>query len=183
MPTRSEILKLDTPLTRAMPGAQFAECHQRIIPAERELVWQRFHQLTWSDLRVTKPLILLRGMSAAGETLVGAGPLATLTQDPPSYHLSANIARPWQLRPDVGPPVVSLAQFTEFGDPDWLKFASDFHFVALDAGRTLVRTVTLCEATSDTARRRFGPYWALIRGGSGLIRRDLLAALERRCRA
>jgi hypothetical protein len=53
----------------------------------------------------------------------------------------------------------------------------------LPGGRTFVETATLCEATDAVARRRFAVYWKGIRVFSGLIRRDILAALDRTVRA
>jgi len=45
-----------------------------------------------------------------------------------------------------------------------------------------VETATLCEPTDAAAARRFAGYWRGIRFFSGLIRQDILAALQRRVR-
>ena len=50
-----------------------------------------------------------------------------------------------------------------------------------DSGSRLV-TETRVESTDARARRLFALYWLVIRLGSGLIRRDLLRAVRRRCR-
>jgi len=76
--------------------------------------------------------------------------------------------------------VTSLEQLRAFDDGGWLKYGMEWVLSPVAGERTLVETVTLCEATDPAARRRFGAYWGLIRPFSGLVRRDILAALARR---
>jgi len=47
-------------------------------------------------------------------------------------------------------------------------------------GGTRLSTETRCRATDARSRITFALYWALIRIGSGLIRRETLAAIARR---
>jgi hypothetical protein len=44
----------------------------------------------------------------------------------------------------------------------------------------VLSTETRVGAMDGASRARFALYWALIRGGSGLIRRDVLSAVARR---
>jgi hypothetical protein len=55
-----------------------------------------------------------------------------------------------------------------------------FAFIDRADGTTLAETETRVAATDPTARRGFGRYWLVIRGFSGLIRRDWLRAVARR---
>ena len=48
---------------------------------------------------------------------------------------------------------------------------------------TALHTETRVLATGRRARRAFGAYWLVIRGGSGLIRREMLRAVARRAEA
>lgn len=41
-------------------------------------------------------------------------------------------------------------------------------------------TITRVNGTDQASSRKFAPYWAIIRGPSGLIRRSWLAAIDRR---
>ncbi len=112
--------------------------------------------------------------------LSGAHPDVTLLRtDPPSYAVAADIGRPWQLRPELGPTPATMQDLIELSEPGWLKYGMDFALHALDPGRIRVTTTTLCEPTGEAARRRFRPYWTLIRPFSGLIRRDMLQAVAR----
>ncbi|MGH3447430.1 MAG: hypothetical protein ACRDP4_07380, partial [Nocardioidaceae bacterium] len=61
------------------------------------------------------------------------------------------------------------------------KYGMEMLLVPLSGGRTLVETATICEATDVRARRRFGAYWSLIRVFSGVVRRDMLAGIQRKC--
>ncbi len=69
--------------------------------------------------------------------------------------------------------------FAAFNEPGWVKVGIDFRLIP-ERGGTRLRTETRCKATDGRARIVFGMYWVLIRAGSGLIRRETLAAVCRR---
>ena len=186
MTTRIEILKRGTPLAQALPNAQFAEWHSRVLGATPERAWDALHELRWTDLRLTRPLMTIR-MGAATRSLnrrlvEAPSPAAPVHEDPPHASVSGMIGKPWRIRPIVGPAMTGLDQLREFNEPGWLKFGMEWVLTPLPGGRTFVETATLCEATDAGARRRFAAYWALIRVFSGFIRRDILASMERKLR-
>ena len=55
-----------------------------------------------------------------------------------------------------------------------------FSFAPLDASRTLLTTQTRVLCADAAARRRFLPYWFVIKPASGLIRRAIYASCEKR---
>jgi hypothetical protein len=55
----------------------------------------------------------------------------------------------------------------------------DFRVRAIDAGHCELSTETRVLCADDATRRKFLPYWAVIRPGSGLIRRAMLRAIRR----
>ena len=55
----------------------------------------------------------------------------------------------------------------------------NFHLRALDAGTCELTTETRVLCADAATRRRFLPYWTLIRPGSGLIRHSMLRAIRR----
>jgi hypothetical protein len=67
-----------------------------------------------------------------------------------------------------------------FAEPGFVKAALTFRFIGRADGTTLAETDTRVAATDPAARRGFGRYWLLVRGFSGLIRRDWLRAVARR---
>ena len=173
-----------TTLAEALPGSRFSERHTLDIAASPEQVWSALTALRWNDLRVTTPLMLLRGLGRASETgeqrVLDLGPVRQLRLESPRYAATAMVGRPWQLRPEPGPEVGNLQDVADFGEPGWLKYGMDFSLEELPTGHTRVATTTMCEPTDESARRRFRPYWLLIRPFSGLIRRDMLHAIARR---
>ncbi len=171
-----------SPLARILPGAPFTEWHTGVVEAPIERVWDALHHLCWSDLRVTKPLLLARGFGAGG--LMDEGCLETfwrvaaVEEQPPRDTLFALVGKPWTLR-GGSRPTASVAEVMAFGEPGWLKYGMEWRLTPLVGDRTFVETSTLCLPTDARAHRRFAAYWALIRVGSGLIRRDMIAALRR----
>lgn len=173
-------------LAEALPAAEFVEHHSRVIDASPEHVWSALSATKWSDLRWTRGLIALRGLgssSASERSILERGPVVVVQRDEPGYVAGVRIARPWKAVPDIGPTVASLGELAQYRAPGWIKFGMDFTLQPLPGGRTRLSTSTLCEPTDEHARRRFARYWRVIAPFSGLIRRDLLCAVERRAYA
>lgn len=183
MPSRSWILARNTPLTRALSGAHFVEYHCAAVDCAPAQAFEAFHKMTWNELRIGRTLLMIRGFGLIGEALrrpivAPPSPAAPVHEEPPSYTTSAMIGKPWLPVP-ASRPVGSLADVAEFHAPGWLKYGMEWSFTGTDDGRTLVETATLCEATSRQAAVLFGVYWVVIRGFSGLLRKEMLAALAR----
>lgn len=71
------------------------------------------------------------------------------------------------------------ADFTERGPlPGTARGVWNFSFTSLGDARTRVATETRVLCADASTRRRFLPYWLLIRAGSGLIRRAMLRLLR-----
>ena len=184
MLTRTSPLKRTTPLSLALPGAQFGEWHSRVIPADPDRVWAALDSVRVRELTITGPLLRLRTggrTGGIGEQRIRdlPSPEAPLLVEPPRVAAGGLVGMPWRLRPTVGPRLGSLEDLRAFTEPGWLKYGMEWLLTPLPGGGTLLETSTLCEATDAGARRRFRPYWLLIRAFSGLIRRDMLHAIER----
>ena len=63
--------------------------------------------------------------------------------------------------------------------PGGVRVVVNMRVQPLADGGTLLSTETRAAANDAGARRRFAIYWAVIRAGSGLIRRDILRAIAR----
>lgn len=167
-------------LTQVLPEATFVERHDRIIDAAPEQIWSALTALSWSDLRVTLPLILIRTggrARAARVPMLARGPVDEIAAEPPRCWIGARIGKPWQPRPEFVPGPLTLDEIVAFAEPGWLKYGMEFQLHPLPDGRTTVTTTTRCVATDEAARRRFARYWGVIRPFSGLVRRDMLHAL------
>jgi hypothetical protein len=167
-------------LAEVLPDATFTERHDRVIDAAPDRVWQALTALSWSDLRLTLPMIAIRTggrARAAKAPMLARGPVDEIASEPPSCWIGARIGKPWQPRPEFVPGPLTVDEIVAFDQPGWLKYGMDFRLDALHDGRTLVTTTTRCAATDEQARRRFARYWRVIRPFSGLVRRDMLHAL------
>ncbi len=172
---------MPTLLEQAMPLYHFHERHSRWIDAEPARVWQVLSTLTLDQLTLTRPLMSMRRLgrrsSMTSKPLFTDGPVRMLELAPPTYAVGGAVTRAWHLHPprrDVG----SLEEFIRFEEPGWVKYLTDFNLQSGEGGVRLT-TETRCRATDRRARRLFALYWALIRPGSGLIRRDMLATVAR----
>jgi hypothetical protein len=89
------------------------------------------------------------------------------------------VAQFWKLRPQQADGITDAASFHAFAEPGWAKAVTTF-IVTPDGDGSLLTTTTAVAPTDPAARRAFARYWLLIRGPSGLIRREWLAAIARR---
>ncbi len=170
-------------LAEALPDAPFAERHERVLHAPPEQIWSDLMNLRLTDLSISRLLVVARYLGrtrAEPVPMVQHGPVVALLVEPGRRWVGGRIAQPWRLRPRAAPDPTDLNELAAFSEPGWLKLGMEFVLEPVDADRTKITTSTLCAPTDESARRRFRPYWWLIRPFSGLIRRDLLAALARR---
>lgn len=182
--SRTDPLKLRT-LAAALPEAPFRERHDRVIDASPAAVWDALMALRWGDLRLTAPLLAVRGLAQPGagrRSVVHEGPVVGVHVEPEARWVGVRIGQPWRPVPTLAPDPAGLADLLAFDEPGWLKFGMEFVVQPIADGRTVLTTTTLCQATDETAHRRFARYWRLIEPFSGLIRIDMLAAVDRRCR-
>lgn len=168
-------------LDELLPAYDFRERHRRVIASEPERVWQALASVSMADLAATRVLMAVRGLGRTTPLqdmrLVDGGPLQVLASNPPRGLVAAAIGRPWQPRPNKVE-VASPEDFRAFDGAGWTKYVTDFRLTPVPSG-TVISTETRCLSTSRPARLAFGAYWLLIRPFSGLIRREMLAAVDR----
>ena len=180
-------------LDALLPQYDFSERHSRVIRREPRAVYDGFTALTLRELPVSGLLFAVRSLPARlagrrGLPSQSGVPLLdqfldsgfVLLVDVPGEELAAGgIGQMWRRGGRMVIPRDREA-FVAFAEPGFVKAALTFRFVDQADGTTLVETETRVAATDPTARRGFGRYWLLIRGFSGLIRRDWLRAVARR---
>ncbi|MDA8393046.1 MAG: hypothetical protein M0Z87_09690 [Actinomycetota bacterium] len=168
-------------LEQTIPVYHFHERHSRWIDTSPAKAWEALNTLTLEQPTVARPLVAIRHLgrtTSPAKPLLSDGPLQMLEMDAPTYAVGGAIARPWQRRPDRRD-ISTVSEFARFDEPGWTKYLADFRIESRDGGVQLI-TETRGYSTDDWARRRFTLYWTLIRPASGLIRRDMLATIERR---
>ena len=94
--------------------------------------------------------------------------------------VAGTFGRFWTLREQANMQApLGLEDFHAFERPGWAKAAMTLRIEPRDDGSSTLVTETRVLCMDERARRRFAPYWALIRAFSGLIRRDLLGGIAR----
>src|SRR5437899_3744653 len=173
-------------LDQAMPTWQFAEIHGRFIRAPEDRVWSALLGLRVRDVTVTRVLMRAR---AGRRNVMGDGDAVALDALGPgevarreNRELLLGLVIPLSsesrgrledlsmLRPQ------SIDELRADRGDGWAREGMDFRLFPLESGTRLL-TETRVAVSGERARRAFRIYWRAIRGGSGLIRRDLLRAV------
>ena len=171
-------------IDQVMPSFDRREVHRREVDAPPAAIWSALHDLGSYELRLMRALMGLRtlGRRRGGgdrpvlEGFRGLG-FRVVAEDPERELVAAGIGQFWKLSGGLRR-VEDGDQFARFEEPGYAKVAFNFR---LDGGE--LSTETRIGGTDDHARRRFGLYWTVVRPGSGLIRREWLAAIARRAQA
>jgi hypothetical protein len=183
---------MDSPLDRVLPQFAHRETHAVDVDASPEIVWAAIHEVTGTELPVTRMLTAIRGIGSHGarkpvlERFV-AGGFSLVLDEPPRAVALAAAGQPWKRRggerialPEAGQEV------SDFARPGFVLMATSFALEPLGGtggGRTRLTTETRVQPTDATAARSFRPYWWAIRAGSGVIRHELLRAIRRKAEA
>jgi hypothetical protein len=177
-------------LEAALPDFGWREYHETTIAAPPERVRDALLSLEISDLRLTAFLVAIRTLPTllTGRRPLGAGAGTLLEElgsagfvvlrDSESELVLGVVGRFWGLRA-TPLRLAGVQAFEEFAEPGYARAVWNFRFEPLENG-TRLSTETRIQATDAAARRAFGRYWRIIQPGSGLIRREMLAAVRRR---
>lgn len=189
-------------LDEVMASAPFHERHTRVVAAPIEDVWPHCLGVTAREIRTLGPLMTLRNLPALlrgrrGPSATAPQPLLDLfaadgfvilrrdaePKDGRAVVLFGAAGRFWSLTSSAPVPFDGPggpADFVAFDRPGVAKTVARLEAVDRGDGTTRIETETRVVGTDGPSTRRFGPYWAVIRLPSGLIRRSWLAAIARR---
>jgi hypothetical protein len=171
------------------PVYEFNEVHSIRVRAPRSLIYRSIKEVTAGEIALFRALTWIRRFGRAGPESIlnppGDEPLLAvatrtgflLLADDPERELAIGtvLIAPRGVRKPATP-----QQFKELAAPGAAKAVMNFHIEDAGGGAWLVSTETRVHATDASARRRFARYWAVIRLGSGFIRRMWLRAIKRR---
>lgn len=187
------------PFDEMLSSAPYSELHHRVVNAPIEHVWPHCLAVTDREVRTLGPLIALRGLPAritrkrslsttAPRPLVDVfarGGFMILRKDAAPIDGRASImlgaaGKFWSPRNNAPIAFDNPDAFLDFTEAGFAKTVARLDAVDLGDGTTRIETETLVGGTDAASTRKFGPYWAIIRLPSGLIRRSWLAAIDRR---
>jgi len=182
-----------------LPAAPYRELHHRNVSAPITEVWPHCLDVTAAEIRTLGPLMTMRGLPArltgkrppeasAPQPLLdvfaGEG-FVVLRRDTEPVDGQASIifgaaGRFWSVRGNRPVSFDGPSAFLDFDEPDYAKTVARLDAIDNGDGTTRIETETVVAGTDSASTKKFGPYWALIRLPSGLIRRSWLAAIDRR---
>lgn len=90
------------------------------------------------------------------------------------------VGRFWRLREEMVL-LSSAEEFVRFDEPGFAKGAINFR-ITDDGDSALLSTETRVHTTNERARRSFSPYWVPVRAIGGIMRLEMLRAVDRRAR-
>jgi hypothetical protein len=173
------------PLDDLMPRWHFRERHTRATAAAIPALLAAAEQVTWAEVPVMRTLMGIRSAGRLRRTgsapiLGGMGTIGfTVLLRTDGDMVVGGIGRPWTAGgsrpPRLAEQTDPAAFFAHFTAPGWAKMALDFRATGSE-----LTTETRVLLTDEASRRRFRRYWFVIRPFSGIIRRQWLAAIDRR---
>jgi hypothetical protein len=177
-----------------LPDFDVVERHATVVRARPERVWAALRSTDFGRSPLIGSLLALRALPSwlaaprrarraaqhrralTLDSIVSIG--FVLLAERPERELVLGVeGRFWTLRGDLRP--TDATRFRMPPGPGLARAAWDFRVEPLANGGTRLSTETRVRCTDAAARRRFLPYWLLVRPGSGLIRRAMLAAIRR----
>ena len=179
-------------LERFIPVFQFQERHSTRVKAPKERVDDAIRKVTAGEIFLFRALTWIRRRGRRGaEGILNASPDAPILD----VATRTTFLRLSDLRDRevvVGTVVIAPREsarpatpgdFVAIREPGFAVAVMNFSIEERENDGCLLSTETRVFATDPESRRRFALYWALIRPGSGFIRRMWLRAIKRRAEA
>ena len=166
-----------------LPRFDVVARHAIVVRAGPARVWAVLRTADLGRSPFVAVLLAVRGLGRRRrgpltlETLLAAGAFTQLDERPEHELLIGLEGQFWRPRP-----VVHTTDARRFREPlgaGLARAAWDFRLEPLGEETTRLSTETRVCCADGAARRRFRPYWLLVRPGSGLIRRAMLGAIRR----
>lgn len=184
------VRRSDQCIDEFLPTWDFREQHSRLIQAPASQVRAALLAITPRELPLSGVMLAMRlaprllaarrwpkGLDRSWrETLVDFG-FIELANEEDEIVLGA-IGQFWRLREEMVP-ISDVRVFVRFDKPAFAKGVINFRIIN-EGDSVRLTTETRVQATDDRARRSFRPYWVPVRAIGGLMRMEMLWAVDRR---
>lgn len=171
----------------------FRARHRALVNAPAARVARALRQLSPGDLPLMSMLMAIRSIPSrlagrsgwvpnSGRSVLeefGETGFLTLAEDDDREIVVGRIGQFWKLADGEFPQVADPQAFVAFKRAGFVKVATNLLIQERDSGSTALSTETRIAATDAATRVKFAVYWAVIRLGSGLIRREWLRVIKR----
>ena len=174
-----------TLLDEILPDFDHRSRHDRHVLASPEAVAGAVerYRLDRDTSPLVRALFRLRGLGVPSgslrDALTSSG-FGVLAERPGEEVVVGTIGKFWALREkDYMEAPRGLEDFHTFTPPGWAKGVMTIRVEPRTDGTSTLVTETRVLCPDHESRRRFAPYWAVIKVFSGLIRHDLLRGIAR----
>ena len=161
-----------------MPVYDAVERHERAVASPGAMVYAALWRTDFAASGVVRWLLALRGLGKPRSLT-----LASLTEsgfvklgDRPPHEVVLGVAGKFWT-PSGGRVRLDAEAFRRFERPGYATAVWNFTVDDAPSGPVRLATETRIRCVDAVARRRFRPYWAVVRLGSGLIRISMLRAI------
>lgn len=161
-----------------LPVFDFNEVHRIKVNADEGEIFKAIQELDLNRSPLIRMLFRLRGLPASSisgfENLVNMG-FTILEMIPDREGIAGLVGQFW--KPSGNIQVLDAKEFTAFQEEGFLKATWNFRILKED-NINVVETETRILCLGASARRRFRPYWFVIKPFSGIIRKEMLKILR-----
>lgn len=162
-----------------LPEYDFNEVHSIDVDAEEEVIFNAISELEARRSPLIRWLLRLRGMKTSGlsgfQNLHKMG-FTVLEMDPFHEGIAGLVGQFW--KPSGNIQMLTRDEFCSFAEEGFLKATWNFRITKNINGTNRVETETRIQCLGASAKRKFRPYWFVIKPFSGIIRKEMLKVIR-----
>ena len=163
-----------------LPTYDFSERHHILINQVPDRIYTLVYDFDFSGSWIIRTLFKLRGMGTDRTMKSGLlqGNFIELAHRPNEEMVLGLVGQFWRANGNLQK--LEPAEFLTFCEPGFLKATWNFQLVPRNEQVTVLHTETRVLCMDQEARRKFSPYWFIIRPFSGIIRKEILRGIKKK---
>jgi hypothetical protein len=161
-----------------LPLPHFSATHHINIRQSPEKIWPLVQRLDYGSSKLIRFLFALRGMPARMMNLGGMEKARFITlESSQNETIIGLIGQFW--KPGGNLQLFTPEEFVQYDRPGFLKATWSFTLTGGDTCSKLA-TETRVYCIDEAAKRRFRPYWFIVKPFSGIIRMEILKGIRKK---